>query len=128
MRGGVRQPGQRFLTATEKVWTKYLAFCSCYKVPTLFRILQKMSLWTGGVAISKHFTHYMYVPRSAFRIITWQLPIKRDALNSNIGEIQFSCRRFADIFSMMQDGAFSFYMGSVVRSLQSNNPKNGYLK
>ena len=110
MRGGVGQPGQRFLTATEKVWTKYLAFCSCYKVPTLFRILQKMSLWTGGVAISKHFTHYMYVPRSSFPYYNLTTPYQEGRSEQPCG-----FRGMRTFFSTQQYRGDSIFMQTICR-------------
>ena len=43
MKEGICQPVQRILTATETAWRvewgrKFLAFCSDYNVPTLFKI------------------------------------------------------------------------------------------
>ena len=44
MMEGIGQPGQRHLTATEKVWRVRRVLCSSYNMSTLFRNLQKWCL------------------------------------------------------------------------------------
>jgi hypothetical protein len=56
MKEGICQPVQRILTATETAWRvewgrKFLAFCSDYNVPTLFKIYKWGLKHVGSIAV-----------------------------------------------------------------------------
>jgi len=75
MKDRMGQLGQRLLTATEKVGTNNLVFCSSYNVPTIFRNLQEV-LSVEGAWYSPNTIPNM-IQCQAFRFITQQPPIER---------------------------------------------------